>query len=226
VRRSPNTVRKAELARARRKSEPPAVAFDRAYYERYYLDPDTRVDDAAHHASLACGIVSLVEYFGQELRSVLDVGAGIGRWGAWLRKHRPSVSVLSTEMDPAVCARYGHERRDIARWRARRRFDLVICQGVLPYLDDDAASRAIENLAAMCGGFLYLEAITAHDLDEVCDLERTDARVHRRTGAWYATRLRPHFRAIGAGLHYARRGPLTFYELEAEPESRATEARR
>jgi hypothetical protein len=190
-------------------------SFDAEYYRRYYLDPATRVDDAGHHASLVGGVVSLIEYFGAELRSVLDVGAGIGRWGDWIRKHRPRASVLSTEMDPAVCARYGHQQRDIARWRSNKKFDLVVCQGVLPYLDDAAATRAIDNLGAMSRGFLYLEAITTNDLDEVCDLERTDANVHRRTGAWYGKRLGKHYRRVGAGLFYARRGPLQFYELEA-----------
>ena len=197
------------------KTAQPAAAFDADYYRRYYLDPATRVDDAAHHASLVCGVVSLVEYFGQSLRSVLDVGAGIGRWGDWLRKHRPKASVLSTEMDPDVCARYGHERRDIARWKSNKKFDLVVCQGVLPYLDDASAARAIDHLGAMSRGFLYLEAITRSDLDDVCDLERTDASVHRRTGAWYEKRLSKHYRRVGAGLFYVHRGPLQFYELEA-----------
>jgi hypothetical protein len=206
-------MRPASKTRARANAAPPS--FDAEYYHRYYLDPATRVDDAAHHASLVCGVVSLIEYFGAELRSVLDVGAGIGRWGDWLRKHRASASVLSTEMDPAVCAQYGHERRDISRWRSKKKFDLVVCQGVLPYLDDASAERAIENLGAMSRGFLYLEAITRSDLDEVCDLERTDVGVHRRTGAWYGKRLARHYRRVGAGLFYAHRGPLQFYELEA-----------
>lgn len=192
----------------------PKVRFDDAYYRRYYVDEATRVDDDAHHASLVSGVVSMIEYFGGELRTVLDVGAGLGRWGRWLAAHRPAAKVVSTELERDICARHGHLRRDISRWRARRRFDLVICQGVLPYLDDAAAERAIENLAAMTGGFLYLEAITARDLDEVCDLERTDVAVHRRTGAWYRRRLGAHLRAIGCGLFYARRGELSFFELE------------
>lgn len=202
-----------------RKRESPdaleAVRFDETYYRRYYLDPKTRVSDDEHHGRLVSGVVGFVEYFGGELGSVLDVGAGVGRWGDWLRKHRPKTSVVGTELDPEVCAKYGHLRRDITRWRLKKRFDLVVCQGVLPYLDDDAAGRAIDNLAAMTRGFLYLEAITKLDLDEVCDLSRTDQRVHRRSGAWYRRRLAPHFRNVGCGLHYKRRGPLEFFELEA-----------
>jgi hypothetical protein len=191
------------------------ASFDLAYYERFYVDPETRVDDAAHHALLVQGVVSMIEYFGVELETVLDVGAGVGRWGNWLREHRPHVKVRSTEMDPAVCERYGHEQRDITSWRARQHFDLVVCQGVLPYLDDHACAQAIDNLAAMSRGFLYLEAITKRDLDEVCDRSKTDLRVHARSGRWYRTHLRRHYDEIGAGLFYVKDGDAVFYELEA-----------
>ncbi len=201
--------------RRARRPRPDKPSFDLAYYDRFYVDPKTRVADEAQHAKLVQGVVSMVEYFGVELERVLDVGAGVGRWGAWLRENRPSVRVRSTELDPEVCARFGHERRDIATWRARQSFDLVVCQGVLPYLDDDGCARAIENLAAMSRGFLYLEAITARDLDEVCDRARTDLRVHRRTGAWYRARLRRHYDEVGAGLFYVKDGEVAFYELEA-----------
>ena len=101
-------------------------------------------------------------------------------------------------------------------WRtsARDRFDLIVCQGVLQYLTDAAAAAAIDNVGAMSRGFLYLEAITKRDIDEVCDPKMTDTKVHLRTGAWYRTRLGEHFTQLGAGLWYAKRGPLLFYELE------------
>ena len=76
-------------------------------------------------------------------------------------------------------------------------------------------ARAIDNLAAMSGGFLYLEAITRKDLRESCDLSRTDTSIHARTGAWYRKRLRAHYQFVGAGLWYVRDGELPFYELEA-----------
>jgi hypothetical protein len=124
------------------------------------------------------------------------------------------VRYRSTDASAYACERYGHERRDVARWRARERFDLVVCQGVLPYLDDGDCARAIANLGAMTRGFLYLEAITARDLREVCDREKTDVKVHARTGTWYRRELAKHFVPLGCGLHYAKDGRLVFYELE------------
>ena len=72
----------------------------------------------------------------------------------------PAVRYRSVDVSEYACETYGHELRDISRWKAREKFDLLVCQGVLPYLDDEACGRAITNMAAMCRGFLYLEAIT------------------------------------------------------------------
>jgi 2-polyprenyl-3-methyl-5-hydroxy-6-metoxy-1,4-benzoquinol methylase len=191
--------------------------FDASYYRRYYLDPRTRVYSRQRHARLVSGVVGMVEWFGLSLGSVLDVGAGLGWWGAWLKRHRPATRVVSTELEAETCARHGHLQADIATWRAGERFDLVVCQGVLPYLDAQGASAAIENLAAMCGGFLYLEAITREDFTDAIDAERTDLSVTMRPASFYRKRLQPHFRDIGAGLFAARWADLPFFALEARP---------
>lgn len=189
--------------------------FDRAYYQRFYVDPKTRVYDRRRHAKLVAGVVHLAEWFGVTLADVLDVGAGLGWWGAWLKRHRKHVEVVSTELEPDVCRAYGHLQADLRTFRLPRRFDLVVCQGVLPYLDDAGAARGIENLAAMCGGLLYLEAITKEDVSESVDVTRTDLTVHARSGAWYRRQLKPHFRELGCGLYAARDALLPFYSLEA-----------
>ncbi|MBK6690904.1 MAG: class I SAM-dependent methyltransferase [Myxococcales bacterium] len=190
--------------------------FDESYYERFYESHASRVYGHHEVEHLCRGVTELLAWYGADLRSVLDVGAGTGLWRDWFRKNKPAVRYRSTEWSAYACERYGHERRDISRWRAKERFDLVVCQGVLPYLDDDAAARAIENLAAMCAGFLYLEAITTRDLRDVVDRERTDTEGMRgRSGHFYKSRLKPHFQAVGCGLFYRRSGPLSFYELEA-----------
>ncbi len=188
--------------------------FDADYYQRHY-QAGTRVHSAAEVGRLASGVVGLAGWLGVELASVLDVGAGPGLWRDWFRRHRPAVRYRSTDVSPFACARYGHERRDIGRWRSRERYDLVVCQGVLPYLDGEAAGAAVDNLGAMCRGLLYLEAVTRRDLAEVVDPDRTDTAIHARPGAWYRRRLAPHFVQVGAGLWAARRAGLRFYELEA-----------
>jgi hypothetical protein len=188
--------------------------FDEAYYERYYGSSRTRVHSAEEVSKLCTAVVSLVEWWQHPMTTVLDVGAGVGLWRDWFAEHRPAVRYRSTEISAHACRQYGHEQRDITKWHARESFDLVICQGVLPYIDDDGAAKAIDNLAAMTGGFLYLEAITKRDLREVVDAERTDVAVHPRTGAWYRARLSKHYDAVGGGLWCKKDSGVLFYELE------------
>jgi hypothetical protein len=126
----------------------------------------------------------------------------------------PDVKYRSIDVSEYACAKYGHERRDISSWRARQRFDLVVCQGVLPYLDDAACAKAIGNMGAMCSGFLYLEAITARDLREVCDRSRTDVSVRARPASFYRRLLAKSFESVGCGLFHVRGGDAVFYDLE------------
>jgi SAM-dependent methyltransferase len=198
---------------APRAPPPPDPRFDAAYYRRHYRGRG-RVHSASEVAALASGVAGLAAWLGLEIRTVLDVGAGPGLWRAWFRRRRPAVRYRSVDVPPYACARWGHERRDVSRWRARARFDLVVCHGVLHYLDARAAARAIENLGAMAGGLLYLEVLAAEDV-AVVDREATDLSMPLRPAAWYRTRLARHFVQVGAGLWAARRAGLAFYALEA-----------
>jgi 2-polyprenyl-3-methyl-5-hydroxy-6-metoxy-1,4-benzoquinol methylase len=190
--------------------------FDEAYYDRYYGSSRTRVHSVDEVAKLCTAVVSLLEWWQYPLGTVLDVGAGVGLWRDWFAKRRPAVAYRSTEVSAHACRTYGHEQRDITRWRARESFDLVVCQGVLPYIDDAGAAKALDNLAAMTNGFLYLEAITKRDLKDVCDERRTDVKVHERTGTWYRQRLGKHYREVGCGLWCKKDAGVLFYELEAQ----------
>jgi hypothetical protein len=197
--------------RATKTTEP----FDADYYERFYGSARTRVHSAAEVGKLCTAVVSFIEWWQYPIETVLDVGAGIGLWGDWFSKRRPGVAYRSTEFSAHACREYGHEQRDITKWRAKEKFDLVVCQGVLPYIDDAGAAKAIENLAAMTGGFLYLESITKRDLREVCDEGRTDVKVHERTGAWYRTHLSKHYTEVGCGIWCKKDAGVLFYELES-----------
>ncbi|MEI8256033.1 MAG: class I SAM-dependent methyltransferase [Deltaproteobacteria bacterium] len=192
----------------------PKERFDAGYFDRFYESRKTRVHGKARVARLARGVTEMIAWFGGDLGAVLDIGAGPGLWRDWFATNKKSVRYVSTDASAYACERYGHTRRDIARWRGRERYDLIVCQGVLPYLSDDDATRAIDHIGAMSRGFLYLEAVTARDLRDVCDREATDVTVHARTGAWYRERLDKHFVRLGCGLFYRATGPLTFYELE------------
>jgi SAM-dependent methyltransferase len=191
---------------------PARSRFDADYFRRFYDGPG-KTHSAAEIGRLACGVDGLAAWLGVELRSVLDVGAGTGLWRTWFRKHRPGVRYRSIDVSPFACERYGHELRDIARWRSRERFDLVVCHSVLQYLDDAAAARALDNIGRMCRGLLYLEAVTRSDVP-ILDLEKSDTQMHVRSGAWYRRELGRHFFQIGAGLWGSRRSPVQLFDLE------------
>jgi hypothetical protein len=190
----------------------PRTVFDAAYYRRFYRDQP--VHDRRRIGHLATGVTGMCAWWGVPVRSVLDVGAGTGLWRDWFERERPKVRYQSIDISDYACGRYGHERRDIATWRPKRPVDLVICQGVLQYLDDSAALDAIENIAATTKGALYLEAPTSTDRDDVIDVDATDMDIHWRRGSWYRRQLRPHFTAVGGGLFVAHRAGVRFYELE------------
>lgn len=186
--------------------------FDHDYYQRFYGDHGVHTAESVAH--LASAVHGLCAWWGVEVGSVLDVGAGMGMWRDWYRTWHPTVEVRSIDVSEHACRTWGHERRDIARWRPDAEFDLVICHSVLQYLDDEHFRSAVDHLASATSSVMYLELPTARDLASVVDPDRTDMTVHRRTGAWYRNELRPHFRQVGAGL-WVRRGVVPMFELEA-----------
>jgi len=188
--------------------------FGASYFRRFYESRGSRVYGREQIEQLARGVTGMVQWFGGDIERVLDVGAGVGLWRDWFAKEMPAARYRSIDVSEYACAKYGHEHRDISKWRAREKFDLVVCQGVLPYLGDASCARAIANIAAMCRGFLYLEAITARDLREVCDRSRTDVSVHARSATFYRRLLADRFEGLGCGIFHARGGDLVFYDLE------------
>ena len=200
------TVRKSAAA--------PRAAFDETYFRRFYRSEKSRAHSAAQVATLAAGLDGMCAWLQVPVRSVLDVGAGPGFLRDWFRQHRPKVAYRSIDYSQYACVEYGHEQADISRFREGG-YDLIVCQGVLQYLDDAACARAIGNLAAMARGLVYLEIVTERDLAEVCDPSGTDAEIHLRPGAFYRKQLAKGFTQVGAGLWAAKGAGLLFYELEA-----------
>ena len=103
--------------------------FDAAYFKRFYESRRSRVYGREQIDHLARGVTGFVSWFGGDLESVLDLGAGTGLWRDGSATNQPDVRYRSVDVSAYACERYGHERRDISRWRGREKFDLLICQG-------------------------------------------------------------------------------------------------
>jgi SAM-dependent methyltransferase len=192
-----------------------AARFDRAYYARFYENPKTRVSDPEQVEKLAGFVSGYLGYLGISVRRILDLGCGIGLWRKPLAARHPSARYLGVEYSAYLCERYGFTQGSAVDFRAKQAFDLVVCQGVLPYLSAKDAKRAIENIAEQCRGALYLEAVTRDDYDAgIVDRARTDAGMQLRSRAFYLRALAPHFVNVGGGLFVAREANVPLYALE------------
>jgi SAM-dependent methyltransferase len=191
------------------------MAFDQAYYQRYYFDPKTAVNSNREVRARATLIAAYVEHIGLPVGRILDMGCGTGGLKARLLKLLPRATYTGVEVSEYLCKRYGWEQSSVEDYKSKTPFDLVVCYDVVQYLDDQAATRAINNLTSLCRGVLYFTALTKADWDENCDQRRTDRNVNLRPGEWYRKRLRRGFREIGAGFWLRRGSPLTVWDLES-----------
>jgi hypothetical protein len=188
--------------------------FDEAYYHRFYESPKTRVYSPEEHEALAQFLFSFLRWNRVEVKSLLDIGAGIALWKHWVEKNATGVQYTGTEVSQVMCKRHGLLHRDIARWRDRKKHDLIVCQGVLQYLPDPDVAPAVANIAAMAKGAVYLEITTRGDLNTICDKTKTDTDIFVRNGSYYRGILSKHLIHIGAGIWWTKERPPPFYELE------------
>ena len=188
--------------------------FDAAYYQEYYRAPRTRITDPESCAALADFVFAYLKFLRVPVRRVLDLGCGVGLWRPELLRHHPMARYVGVEKSEYACRKYGWERGCVASYRSEESFDLVICQGVLQYLDDKEAAAAIRNLTRLATSALYLEILTLEDWERNCNQETTDGEVHLRSASWYRKRLRRGFVACGGGIFLARSSQAVLYELE------------
>jgi predicted TPR repeat methyltransferase len=189
--------------------------FDERYYERFYRRAATRVTARAANRRLAAFIAGYVDYLELTVHSLLDIGCGTGALGRALQKCYPRARYTGIDVSEYACRRYGWQRASVVDYRCSRPFDLVICNDVLQYLTAGQAARAIDNLAELTGGPLYLGVLTARDWRESVDQGLTDERVHLRSANWYRQRLARHFKNLGGGMYVRRDSPVVLYELES-----------
>lgn len=190
------------------------MAFDQAYYQRFYYNPRTSVTSRAEMRARGRMIAACVEYVGLPVKSILDAGCGVGMLRAPLTRAFPAAEYVGLEYSEYLCRRYGWRQGSVATLRTRERFDLVVCYDVLQYLGVAEARRAIANLSRVCRGALYFGALTTEDWRDNCDQSRTDRIPGLRPGAWYRRELKRAFRPVGCGVWLKRAVNLTLWDLD------------
>ena len=189
--------------------------FDEAYYQRYYFDQKTRVVDPLHLERLSSFVCSYLKYLRVPVHRVLDVGCGVGLWRDPLQKHFPDMRYHGVEYSAYLCERYGWTQGSVVDFGSTQPYDLVVCQGVLPYLNTADLQKALRNLGDLCCGALYLEAVTREDYErDTIDEDLTDPRLLRHRAQLYRRGLAEHFTALGGGLWLSHRAEVPLFELE------------
>lgn len=149
----------------------PDKRYDKAYFDRWYRSPRSRVITRGAVERKARLALAAAEYLLERpVRSVLDVGAGEGAWQPVLLRLRPRARYLGVDPSEYAVARYG-ERRGLRLGRfgaldravPRGRFDLVVCCGVLNYLTPGELSRGLASVRRRLDGVAFLEIWTSED---------------------------------------------------------------
>ena len=190
--------------------------FDEAYYQRYYFDKKTSGVDLAHVERLGAFVCSYLQYLRVPVKRVLDVGCGIGLWRDMIARHFPGATYHGVEYSEYLCTRYGWERGSVVDYQCAEPFDLVICQGVLPYLSAADLKLALHKLGTLSRGALYVEAVTREDYERnTIDDQLTDPRLFRHSAQLYRQGLLNAYTELGGGVWLSRQAEVPLFALEA-----------
>ncbi len=196
------------------RSERPRRVFDKAYYDQFYGDHAARVTDQEVTGRLARFVCAYLDQLDVDVRRVLDVGCGIGLWREHIENHFPNARYSGIEVSEYLCRTLGWEQASIVEYRSRKPFDLVICQGVLQYLSESEARRAIDSLSELTSAAMFLEVLTEEDWQRNCDQSVTDGQCYLREAEWYRTRLDRHFTNCGGGVYLSKQFEHYTYTLD------------
>ena len=177
--------------------------YDKGYFDRWYRNPSRRVKGPAELArKVALAVAAAEQVLGRPLRSVIDVGAGEGRWQPVLQRLRPGTRYAGLDGSEYAVRRFGRRRNlrlaafgDLAESGAERPYDLVVCSDVMHYVAAAELRRGVAALPPLIGGVAFLDLLTSAD-----GVEGDLRGFFRRSGAWY----RGVFREAGLvplGLH-------------------------
>lgn len=171
-------------------------------------------------------VTSYLDHLQLDVHSALDAGCGTGLWKRALRRIDREIEYVGIDTSEYLCRRYGWIQASIDEFTTRRKFDLVVCQDVLQYVDDAAVRRSIAGIARVCRGALYFDVPTQDDIDDaLLDMRCTDGAIHVRSAAWYRARLARDFVNVGGGVFLRRGAKAVALALERWDETPATRRR-
>ncbi len=177
--------------------------YDRAYFDRWYRDRRHAIASGGElHRQVAFAVAVTEHLLARPIQSVLDAGAGEGRWYPHLRKLRPQVRYIGFDCSEWAVKRWGRRRNlhlgsleQLDQFDLDGPFDLVIAADVLHYLTTPMLRKSLAAMVPLVGGVAYLPTFTVEDA-----IEGDMAGFQRRRASSY----RRHFQAAGLyplGMH-------------------------
>ena len=85
----------------------PAEQFGEAFFRRFYLNPKTRVVTSKEMIRRADLIAAFVNHGELQVRSILDVGCGLGLMRDQLLRHFPKAKYTGLEVSQYLCEKHG-----------------------------------------------------------------------------------------------------------------------
>lgn len=186
--------------------------FDRDYYQRFYHDATTRAVSPQEQALQTTFIAAYLRYLQVPVRTILDVGCGLGDMLAGLQHAFPDACCTGVEVSEYLCKTHGWEHGSVVDLR-RDPCDLVVCHDVLGYLNKKDCRKAIRNLSRLTAHALYLSVVTAED-EPVYDPEHTDMTQKFRPVAFYRELLARDFVTAGGGFYLKKPLTVPVWQLE------------
>jgi len=145
--------------------------YDRAYFDRWYRNPKTRVKSVSAIGRKAALALSVAEYYLERpARTVLDVGCGEGNWLPALRSLRPKIRYTGVDASSYAVERFGKKRNirlgsfaTLEEIGIGEEYDLIVCSDTLFYLPLKELEQGITSLAHRAAGVAFLELYTDED---------------------------------------------------------------
>lgn len=160
--------------------------YDRAYFDRWYRE--RRIGSPADLTRVVTLAVAITEQvLARPLRSILDVGAGEGRWQPLLHKLRPRARYAGVDSSTWAIENWGVRRNlrlgsidALDQLGLDGPFDLVVASDILHYLPTPALTVGVRQIVSLLGGVAFLPTFTAQD-----EIDGDRASFQRRTAATY-----------------------------------------
>ena len=172
---------------------PDLSRYDRAYFDRWYRTPRTRVFTAPEVERRVQFAISAAEFvLERPVRRVLDVGCGEGHWQPVVKRLRPRAVWQGVDVSEYAVARFGRRRNivlgrfgELGALGLEGPYDLVVCAGALYYIDTPELRTGLAALNGLLDGVAFLEIFTDRD-----ELTGNTQDIHRRSAATYDRLMR------------------------------------